>query len=106
FALDLRADGTGYAVGQDGLVLQTLDGGEKWAQLAPATKANLLGVRSMGATVVVSAMHDMLASTDGGKSWRHVQAPDVQAAWYSGVAIAGNVVMAVGHTGRIVKVDI
>ena len=106
FSLDLRADGVGYAVGQDGAVLRTSDGGATWAKLEPATKANLLGVRSTGSTVIVSAMHDMLASTDDGKTWRHIHAPDVQAAWYSGVAISNGTILAVGHSGRVIKIDI
>ena len=106
FSLDLRADGVGYAVGQDGVVLRSTDGGASWTKLEPATKANLLGVRSDGATVIVSAMHDMIVSTDDGKTWRHIHAPDVQAAWYSGVAIANGVILAVGHSGRVVKLNL
>jgi photosystem II stability/assembly factor-like uncharacterized protein len=106
FALDLRDDGVGYAVGQDGLTLRSSDGGATWARLPSASKANLLGVRSSGATVVVTAMHDMIASADDGQSWRHVQTPDVQASWYSGVAVAGGTLIAVGHTGRIIKINL
>lgn len=106
FALDLRADGIGYAVGQDGLVLRSTDGGLRWAQLATMTRANLLGVSSAGGRVVISAMHDMLASSDGGASWRRVQSPDVQSGWYSGVGAAGDGFVAVGHTGRIIKIDL
>ncbi|HZP12636.1 MAG TPA: YCF48-related protein [Nevskiaceae bacterium] len=106
FALDLRGDGVGYAVGQDGLILRTADGGATWTKLAAASKANLLGVRSTGNTLVVTAMHDMIASTDSGQSWRHVQTPDVLAAWYSGVAVADGTLIAVGHTGRIIKINL
>ena len=106
FALDLRPDGIGYAVGQDGLVLRTHDGGATWTKLTTPTKANLLGVRSQGASLVVSAMHDMLVSGDDGQNWRQLQAPDVQAAWYSGVGVANSTFIAVGFSGRIIKVNI
>lgn len=105
FALDLRADGIGYAVGQDGLVLRSSDGGLRWAPLATMTKANLLGVSSAGDRVVISAMHDMLASGDGGASWRRVQSPDVQSGWYSGIGVTGDAFVAVGHAGRVIKVN-
>ncbi len=105
FALDLRSDGVGYAVGQDGLALRSGDGGASWTRLAVATKANLLGVRSAGDTVVVSAMHDMVTSRDGGRTWRRLQSPDVQTGWYSGVGVAGTTFLAGGHAGRIIKVN-
>lgn len=105
FALELRADGVGYAVGQDGLILRTADNGSTWTQIATASKANLLGVRSVGPRVVASAMHDMLISTDDGEHWKNVQAPDVQAGWYSGVGVSTGRFMTVGFTGRIVQIN-
>lgn len=106
FAIDLRSDGVGYAVGQDGLILRTADGGASWAVLpSGGSKSNLLGVRSVGDQVVVSAMHDMLVSRDNGQSWQRVRSPDVQAGWYSGVALGGQSFMTVGFTGRIVRVN-
>jgi photosystem II stability/assembly factor-like uncharacterized protein len=106
FAMDLRDDGIGYAVGQDGLILRSRDGGATWSRLAGASKANLLGVRSVGDKVVISAMHDLLTSSDGGKSWRRVRSPDVQTGWYSGIGIAGDAFLAVGYTGRIIRISI
>ena len=106
FAMDLRSDGIGYAVGQDGLILRSSDGGASWTALPPdSSKSNLLGVRSVGDQVVVSAMHDMLTSRDGGQSWQRLRSPDVQAGWYSGVAVGGQSFMTVGHTGRIIRVN-
>lgn len=104
FALELRADGIGYAVGQDGLILRTRDSGATWLRITPSSKANLLGVRSVGARVVASAMHDMLSSSDDGQTWQSVMSPDVQAGWYSGVSVADDRFMAVGFTGRIIQV--
>lgn len=106
FALELRADGIGYAVGQDGLVLRSSDGGLRWAPLATMSKANLLGVSSAGSRVVISAMHDMLASGDDGASWHRLQSPDVQSGWYSGVGVTGDTFVAVGHTGRVIKINL
>lgn len=104
FALELRADGVGYAVGQDGFALRTADGGVTWTQLTGTGKAILLGVRSSGSKLVISGMHDMLTSADDGKTFSHVQSPDVQGAWYTGVAEASGSFYAVGHNGRIVRV--
>ena len=105
FALELRADGIGYAVGQDGFALRTTNGGATWTQLQGTGKAILLGVRSIGSKLVISGMHDMLVSADDGQSFQHVQSPDVLSAWYTGVAVAGGNFYAVGHNGRIVRVN-
>ena len=58
--------------------------------------------------VVVTAMRDMLASADG-LAWRRIESGDFGSAWYSGVSItgagAGQSVLVVGHSGRIVRIE-
>jgi photosystem II stability/assembly factor-like uncharacterized protein len=108
FALHIRPDGIGYAVGQSGTILQTADRGVSWKGLEPATKANLLGVHSTAdGHVVVTGMHDMLESDDDGHSWRHVKTAETTASWYGGVsqADATAAVLMVGHAGQIVRVN-
>ena len=109
FALQLRADGVGYAVGQNGTVLRTADHGRSWAPRNPSgASANLLGVRSFASgRVYVSGMRDMLASEDEGVTWRHVAGGDFGFAWYAALAAPATSeghVIAVGHSGRVLRI--
>jgi photosystem II stability/assembly factor-like uncharacterized protein len=107
FALELREDGVGYAVGQDGIVLRTNDGGVRWSVVQVPTKAILLGVHSTSdGHIVMTGMREMLTSDDDGKTWKHSTDPNIAASWFSGVdqAGAGSPILAVGHTGQIIRV--
>lgn len=106
FAMDIGADGEGYAVGQLGLVLKTRDGGASWARVAADTKANLLGVAvGRSGKVTVTAMRELLLSSDGGASWQKVGTLDVKTGWYAAAATApdSGEAYAVGHSGRIIR---
>ena len=107
FALRLFADGSGYAVGQNGAALHTADGGKTWQDIDVGTKAILLGVQAGdNGKVLISGMHDMLISSDQGKTWSHVGDADASSSWFQGVASVGSTqdILAVGHSGKIVKV--
>lgn len=106
FALELRGDGGGYAVGQDGTVLRTDDHGASWRKLDVPTSAILLGVRSNAAgRVVISGMHELLCSRDGGGSWIRDAAELASSAWYEDVAAdaGGNPSTVVGWSGRVAR---
>jgi hypothetical protein len=110
FSLELREDGVGYAVGQGGTILRTADRGATWTEVASNSESNLLGVASSAdGRVVVSAMRDMLVSDDG-LAWRRVSGGDFALAWYAGVATRGSgasaAALVVGHSGRIVRIDL
>lgn len=108
FALDIRDDGIGYAVGQSGAALRTADGGSTWSALTTGSDAILLGVRSAAdGSVIASGMRDMVSSRDDGRSWTHITAGDAQSAWYAGIGspAGGGALLAVGHTGRIVRLQ-
>jgi photosystem II stability/assembly factor-like uncharacterized protein len=107
FAFNLRPDGVGFAVGQSGAILRTGDHGGSWEALKLDTTAILLGVCS-GADghVVVTGLHDMLLSDDDGKSWRHINSPEITASWYQTVVRSqdGRAAFAVGHAGQIIRI--
>ncbi|HWU68726.1 MAG TPA: photosystem I reaction center subunit IX, partial [Stenotrophobium sp.] len=107
FAMDIRPDGTGFAVGQSGTVLKTMDSGATWSAVKVDGNANLLGVSS-GANghTVITGMHDMLISDDDGTSFRHVDDAATTAAWYQGIARSGPdaPAYAVGHSGQIIRI--
>jgi len=107
FAMQLRADGVGYAVGQAGSILRTQDSGATWKQLPASTPAILLGVTSTAnGQVFVTGMHDMLVSTDDGASWSHASNPEITTAWYQGITSLDSKVLAVGHAGQVVSVKV
>jgi photosystem II stability/assembly factor-like uncharacterized protein len=108
FALDLRADGGGYAVGQNGTVLHTGDGGATWQAQRSGTQAILLGVRSAGGgAAIASGMHDMLATGDEGSNWASMSDPRFASSWYEGIASAdaGHAWLVVGNAGQVLTIS-
>lgn len=105
FALELPADGPGYAVGQNGAVLRSTDHGNSWSDVNAGTGAILLGVHaSADGKVVLAGMHDMLLSRDSGQTWTHLASEEINTTWYQGVTGTGAQVLAVGHSGQIVRI--
>ncbi len=108
FSLHFRDTTTGFAVGQDGKVVKSIDGGLTWNIMAVPTKENLLDVWSSGSQVVVTGIRTLLRSRDDGLNWESVTEGDVSVQWYQAVdGVAGSgadSVVMVGHSGRIVKI--
>lgn len=105
FAVEIRDSGVGFAVGQDGYALKTTDGGKTWLCIDLGSKAILNGVHSDDSgKVTITAMREMMLSTDDGASWSSVQNPEVTTVWYVGVDASGADVMVVGQAGRIVRI--
>ncbi|TAL07984.1 MAG: hypothetical protein EPO03_04165 [Porticoccaceae bacterium] len=106
FALELNADGSGYAVGQEGKVLRTADGGKTWDAVSVDTNANLLDVLTdREGTVHITGIRTLLQSLDSGKTWTAIDSGDITSRWYQalGLSDSGNVFL-VGHSGRIVQI--
>ena len=102
---------TGYAAGQDGTVLKTVDGGLTWQDLDTPTNENLLDVWSSGADVLVTGIRTLLRSSDAGATWESITEGDISVKWYQSVkgtpvenGASNNIVM-VGHSGRIVQIN-
>ncbi len=101
----VRTDGTGFAVGQDGAVLRTTDGGQTWTSLDTPTSGNLLGVWSTAdGQATVSGMRYMIVSDDDGENWRPVTDAEVNTNWYGKMAATDSGFIAVGHSGRVIRV--
>ena len=64
-------DTLGYAVGQSGTILKTINGGNTWTRLVSGTTATLRGVSFSDAThgVAVGDLGTILRTTNGGTSW-------------------------------------
>ena len=84
--LDAEGTGTGFAVGQDNLVLRSQDGGNSWQKITiEGEDANLLGVWSGQNEVVITGIRTLLRSSDDGESWTHSEDIQVVRTWYQGV---------------------
>jgi photosystem II stability/assembly factor-like uncharacterized protein len=74
-AVDFPADDTGYAAGEGGDILRTLDGGATWEWCSRAeTKENLSAVHFPDGRngFAVGARGTLLKTSDGGGSWKQV----------------------------------
>lgn len=117
FAMDVLPNGTGYAVGQEGLMMKTVDGGRNWTELATNTDANLFGVwASADGAVVATGMRALLASDDGGQTFTAADELDVVRNWFvptalgqaefkdNGSTIVRDAVYVAGYHGTIARV--
>lgn len=104
--IQVREDGTGFAVGQSGAVFKTADSGRSWTKLStPLTEINLLAVASRGSGAVIAVgMRSAIFSEDDGESWQTLEALDLDINWYSAIQVAPDAseMLAVGHSGRII----
>jgi len=64
-------DEIGWAVGDDGFILNTQDGGRTWSQQSSGTTEDLLGVDSFDGVVAyaVGEANTILRTEDGGRTW-------------------------------------
>jgi photosystem II stability/assembly factor-like uncharacterized protein len=117
FALQLLPDGSGYAVGQEGLVMKTADNGATWSEVQSGSTANLFGVwASAQGEVVIAGMRALLRSSDGGTSFTSSDDLAVLRNWYvpvamgqaefrgDGGAMVQEVVYIAGYQGTIARV--
>lgn len=106
FDFSFNGRGKGLAIGQNGLVMRTDNGGANWHRLAPLGEINLLGVWFNGERALTVGIRGAFASRDGGRSWKALRTSDVDSAWYQAVAspVGRDMPVAVGHRGRILEI--
>jgi len=111
FALHFRDADTGFAVGQNGKVIKSTDGGVTWNVMPSVTKENLLDVWSSGNQVLISGIRTLLRSRDDGQTWESITEGDVAVQWYQAVKgtqasdTGDDSVVMVGHSGRVIKIN-
>ena len=99
--------GTSFAVGQEGEMLTSADGGLTWARCDVSTESNFLGVAAApDGHVVVTGMRVMMRSENNGMTWEAVEEGDTTTDWYQAVRAepSSGRIIAVGHSGRIIQV--
>ena len=107
FDLSINDSGRGLAVGQDGFMLATEDGGATWHPQRAAVDANLLGVWLAADRAVAVGIRSVLVSDDAGATWRDAGTCAGLTTFYQSVDApegqTGPVI--VGENGRIVVVS-
>ena len=93
----------GETVGQDGLVLQSSDGGKTWLhEVNPPTPLALFSVAINGTRSIAVGQEGLILIRDGRKNWRKIQAVTDQRLLRVSVNKNG-VAVAVGAFGTLVK---
>jgi photosystem II stability/assembly factor-like uncharacterized protein len=108
WALTMGRDGVGYAVGQEGLIVKTGDGGHSWRKLESGSDAGLQGIHiEPSGRVLAIGIRELLESRDGGATWRRLQGEDIATEWYQGLSspASGGPTVAVGHSGRVLRIQ-
>lgn len=107
-AVDFADAQHGWAVGHDGAILQTADGGASWTlqRYDVAQNQPLLDVAALDAThaLAIGAYGLMLATADGGGNWTPVNAPALleEGLHLNAVVRLGNgALLVVGETGLV-----
>ncbi len=79
---------TAWAVGIDGYVTKTADGGKTWQVIEKGVpKSHLFGIAHEGANLVISGSALLLASIDGGSTFKDAKAePGITYGWIYGIA--------------------
>lgn len=100
-------DQRAIAVGNDGVVLTTADGGKHWNKAADvprsevANKLNRIRVAQDGSAIATGEMGALLRSSDFGTTWTRLR-DEKDVAWNDVAILPKDRIVAVGEFGRIV----
>lgn len=116
FSIHLLPEGTGFAVGQEGLVMKTTDAGNTWSAIDAHSDANLFGVwSSKHGEIVITGQRALLRSSDNGATWTSSTDPEIVRNWFLPIAVGeasaqtegaemvSQIIYIGGHRGRIVR---
>lgn len=99
--LALRGDGTGLMVGLGGRAARTEDGGASWKPVKTGVEGPLGSVAFVGERGAVAVGRAVVRSTDDGRSWSRVDAPEVLL--YSVAFSPAGVGLIVGAAGVVLR---
>lgn len=109
FALDFINEKIGYAAGERGFLLKTIDGGEHWAVLPTTGSLNWLygmAFKDEMNGFAVGLNEAVIKTTDGGKSWVKLNAPGDKKFYgfrsiYHDITFNGSTGCIVGQNGSV-----
>lgn len=118
FGLHMSDSVNGFAVGQEGRILRTLDGGASWSALDSGVSNNLLDVwSSYQGEILITGIRSMLRSSDSGQTWTRASDTSVLTGWYQGIGVAmqrtelagreitEEAVFVVGQAGEVLQIN-
>lgn len=109
FALDFVNTNTGYAAGERGFLMKTMDGGQHWNILPTTGTINwLYGItfRDENNGFAVGLNETVIRTTDGGHTWKKINAPADKKFYgfrpiYRDISFNGNTGCIVGQNGSV-----
>ena len=109
----MQDNGKGYAVGQNGTILKTVDSANSWQALDNPANGILLNIWSSAeGRILVSGIRNLLSSENDGGSWTKFQTGDFMSGWYQGLWVGyaanewGRSDLLAGHRGKLVKLKL
>lgn len=99
--IDFASRLDGVAVGVNGTVLLTANGGVSWQQISSGAAQTLTDVEYVSDDILVAAGHSgtIVRSDDGGSSWTLIASPTIENLLH--VAVDGNAVYISGDSGTL-----
>ena len=104
-AIRFRDSLNGWAVGRQGTLLETTDGGRIWREIDAGTKQDLYGIWVDGQHGLIVGQGVISKTNNGGSDWVPV-ASTPTTLWLSGVTGNGDTAIAVGQAGTIRKISL
>ncbi len=79
WGVSFATETTGYAVGDNGIIFKTTDGGNTWKQIESPVKKYLMAIQFVNSTTgyIVGDSGTVLKTTDGGVTWQALNFPNV-----------------------------
>lgn len=99
---------TGFAVGEDGAIIRTTNGGKKWIRLIPPVASDFYFVRNFSSDniIVGGSSGAILKSTNSGKTWVEVyQDSSISNKFYSAKILNANVAWVCGTGGKLLVTE-
>ena len=97
---------SGIAVGNDGIILRTVDGGTNWIQINSTTTSDLKGITLDSAglkAIIVGRNGTILSTIDNGRSWTQITSPTTNSLYCVDMNGAWTIGYAAGYQGVMLK---
>jgi photosystem II stability/assembly factor-like uncharacterized protein len=95
-ALAIQAGGVGYAVGLEGKILKTYDGGQSWQNSESITKSHLFAITYFNNDFYVGGDQGFIAKKDSAKSWKLLSEKSGDLSWKTDFIKSGDQLVVVG----------
>ena len=102
-ALAIQAGGVGYAVGLEGKILKTSDGGQTWQNSDSITKSHLFAVTHLNDDFYIAGDQGVIAKKDTAKIWKLLSENSGDLSWKTNFIKAGNQLVVVGGRPLVLK---